>query len=215
MLLRPRSVLTGYDEQHLITYLRLLDADAEGADWREVARIVLHLDPSQTIRASQGNLGLPPGPRPLDDREWLPASAARWSTALTRFLAEAATRVAVCECRQSGDSSIYFGVNVGNKTDGDAMARGDWTSPAAYEELGSLDAPGFAWEYLDRNPDFTQDRRRLERADRRGVLESSRGGRVRPALGVAISRQAPGGGGSALWTPAALPSVITLTAAAD
>ena len=40
------NVLTGYDEQHLITYLRLLDADAEGADWREVARIVLHLDPS-------------------------------------------------------------------------------------------------------------------------------------------------------------------------
>jgi hypothetical protein len=50
------------------------------------------------------------------------------------------------------------------------MARGDWTSPAAYEELGSLDAPGFAWEYLDRNPDFAQDRRRLERANRRGVL---------------------------------------------
>jgi hypothetical protein len=50
------------------------------------------------------------------------------------------------------------------------MARGDWTTPAAYEELGSLDAPGFAWEYLDRNPDFTQDRRRLERADRRGML---------------------------------------------
>ena len=38
-------VLTVYDEEHLITYLRLLDADAEGADWREVARIVLHLDP--------------------------------------------------------------------------------------------------------------------------------------------------------------------------
>ncbi len=53
------------------------------------------------------------------------------------------------------------------------MARGDWTSPAAYEELGSLDAPGFAWEYLDRNPDFTQDRRRLERADRRGVLDQA------------------------------------------
>ena len=53
------------------------------------------------------------------------------------------------------------------------MARGDWTSPAAYEELGSLDAPGFAWEYLDRNPDFTQDRRRLERADRRGVLNQA------------------------------------------
>jgi hypothetical protein len=37
--------LTDYDHAHRITYLRLLDADAEGADWREVARIVLHLDP--------------------------------------------------------------------------------------------------------------------------------------------------------------------------
>ena len=36
--------LTRYDEQHLITYLRLLDADAQGADWREVAKIVLHID---------------------------------------------------------------------------------------------------------------------------------------------------------------------------
>jgi hypothetical protein len=41
------SMLTIYDEEHLITYLRLLDADAEGADWREVARIVLHLDPER------------------------------------------------------------------------------------------------------------------------------------------------------------------------
>ena len=39
--------LTGYDEQHLVTYLRLLDADAEGADWREVAKIVLHIDPER------------------------------------------------------------------------------------------------------------------------------------------------------------------------
>jgi hypothetical protein len=39
--------LTPYDHEHLITYLRLLDADAEGADWREVARIVLHLDPGR------------------------------------------------------------------------------------------------------------------------------------------------------------------------
>jgi hypothetical protein len=29
------SVLTVYDEEHIITYLRLLDANAEGADWRE------------------------------------------------------------------------------------------------------------------------------------------------------------------------------------
>ena len=30
--------------EHIITYLRLLDANAEGADWKEVARIVLHID---------------------------------------------------------------------------------------------------------------------------------------------------------------------------
>jgi Uncharacterized conserved protein (DUF2285) len=41
------SVLTVYDEQHIITYLRMLDADAQGADWRKVARIVLHLDPER------------------------------------------------------------------------------------------------------------------------------------------------------------------------
>lgn len=41
------AVLTGYDEQHKITYLRLLDADAEHADWREVARIVLQIDPDK------------------------------------------------------------------------------------------------------------------------------------------------------------------------
>lgn len=38
-------VLTGYDQAHVITYLRLLDAEVEGADWREVARLVLDLDP--------------------------------------------------------------------------------------------------------------------------------------------------------------------------
>jgi hypothetical protein len=39
------SVSTVYDEEHLIGYLRPLDADAGGADWRGVARMVLHLDP--------------------------------------------------------------------------------------------------------------------------------------------------------------------------
>lgn len=39
------AVLTGYDEAHAITYLRLLDADADRADWREVARVVLGCDP--------------------------------------------------------------------------------------------------------------------------------------------------------------------------
>jgi hypothetical protein len=39
--------LTGYGMDNLVTYLRLLDADADGADWREVARIVLRLDVEQ------------------------------------------------------------------------------------------------------------------------------------------------------------------------
>lgn len=39
--------LTRYDEQHLATYLRLLDADEEGADWREVVRIIFGLDPAR------------------------------------------------------------------------------------------------------------------------------------------------------------------------
>lgn len=38
--------ITIYDEEHFVTYLRLLDAEADGADWTEVARIVLHRDPT-------------------------------------------------------------------------------------------------------------------------------------------------------------------------
>jgi hypothetical protein len=40
-------ILTGCDEEHLITYLRLLDAERDGADWKEVAKIVLHIDPTR------------------------------------------------------------------------------------------------------------------------------------------------------------------------
>ena len=41
---------TPYDWTHRICYLRLLDADAEGADWRDVARMVMRLDPGQDER---------------------------------------------------------------------------------------------------------------------------------------------------------------------
>jgi hypothetical protein len=41
------GTLTPYDEEHLVTYLRLLDAEAAGADWTEVANLVLHIDPSR------------------------------------------------------------------------------------------------------------------------------------------------------------------------
>jgi hypothetical protein len=52
--------ITPYDEQHYVTYLRLLDANAEGADWQEVAQIVLHRDPTseelRTRRCWQSHL---------------------------------------------------------------------------------------------------------------------------------------------------------------
>ena len=38
-------VLTAYDEEHMITYMRVLDADQQEADWRDVSRIVLRIDP--------------------------------------------------------------------------------------------------------------------------------------------------------------------------
>jgi hypothetical protein len=40
------DTVTAYDERHLVTYLRLLDADAEGADWREAVKIIFDIDPA-------------------------------------------------------------------------------------------------------------------------------------------------------------------------
>ncbi|MEH2611801.1 DNA -binding domain-containing protein [Bradyrhizobium sp. AZCC 1693] len=37
--------LTEYDEEHVITYMRMLDADQQGSHWRDVSRIVLRIDP--------------------------------------------------------------------------------------------------------------------------------------------------------------------------
>jgi hypothetical protein len=37
-------VVTPYDHAHLLVYLRLLDAAAAHADWREAAAIILELD---------------------------------------------------------------------------------------------------------------------------------------------------------------------------
>ena len=52
------------------------------------------------------------------------------------------------------------------------MPRAEWRSQAAYEDLRSLDAPGFAWEFLSRNPAFERDCKRLERADDRDPLSA-------------------------------------------
>jgi hypothetical protein len=39
--------VNAYDERHLTTYLRLLDAAEEGADWREVVAVIFGIDPER------------------------------------------------------------------------------------------------------------------------------------------------------------------------
>lgn len=41
------SEVTAYDEQHFVTYIRLLDATAAGVDWKEIVRVVFELDPEK------------------------------------------------------------------------------------------------------------------------------------------------------------------------
>lgn len=41
------STLTDYDREHLATYVRLLDAEADGADWGEAVRVIFGLDPAR------------------------------------------------------------------------------------------------------------------------------------------------------------------------
>ena len=52
------------------------------------------------------------------------------------------------------------------------MPRADWRSPSAYQALASLDAHGFAWEFLRRNPAFQSDCERLARDAARGLLSA-------------------------------------------
>jgi hypothetical protein len=39
------DVITRYDQEHFITYARMLDAERANVDWREAARIILLRDP--------------------------------------------------------------------------------------------------------------------------------------------------------------------------
>jgi hypothetical protein len=38
--------LTDYDRIHVKLYMRLFDADADGADWREVVKVLFGIDPT-------------------------------------------------------------------------------------------------------------------------------------------------------------------------
>ena len=79
------SVLTVYDEEHVITYLRMLDADAEGADWREVAQIVLHINPELEHDRARRAFDTPPDPRQMDDGAWI-SPLAPWRSIKSKSL---------------------------------------------------------------------------------------------------------------------------------
>jgi len=46
--------LTDYDRNHLALYVRLLDAETDGADWMEVALVVLDIDPVREPGRARG-----------------------------------------------------------------------------------------------------------------------------------------------------------------
>lgn len=48
------AVLTDYDRSHMKTYMRVLDAATDGADWREVVAVIFGVDPdTDTERAKR------------------------------------------------------------------------------------------------------------------------------------------------------------------
>jgi len=47
------ATLTAYDETHLASYIRLLDAAEEGASWQEAVLIIFGVDPTQNPARSK------------------------------------------------------------------------------------------------------------------------------------------------------------------
>ena len=48
--------LTAYDRAHVKLYMRLLDATADGADWREAVQVIFGIDPeAEPDRAKRVN----------------------------------------------------------------------------------------------------------------------------------------------------------------
>lgn len=43
------ELITDYDERHHETYWRLLDADAQKADWKETVRAIFHVEPDADL----------------------------------------------------------------------------------------------------------------------------------------------------------------------
>lgn len=41
------ALLTSYDRAHMTLYMRLLDAETDGADWREAVALLFGIDPAK------------------------------------------------------------------------------------------------------------------------------------------------------------------------
>jgi len=84
--------LTKYVDERAITYIRMLDADAESADWREVTQIVLRIDaysePDRARRTFDTHLGACWGVKGRPAREQVsPLTWSAWSVpALTNVM---------------------------------------------------------------------------------------------------------------------------------
>jgi hypothetical protein len=72
------------------------------------------------------------------------------------------------------------------------MSTADWRSADAYQELRSLDAPAFAFEFLRRNPEFRADHARLARKARGRPLEVSDADAFAERWGVRFRRRIAG-----------------------
>ena len=50
----PKSdALTDYDRAHLVQYLQILDAEADGADWQDVIRVVFEIEPNDNLKRAK------------------------------------------------------------------------------------------------------------------------------------------------------------------
>jgi hypothetical protein len=68
----PQSAeITAYDEAHIVTYMRLLDASAAGISEDEMCRLILGIDPAKGARTRKLCPKEPSCPRSLDDQRRL------------------------------------------------------------------------------------------------------------------------------------------------
>ena len=49
----PTGEFCDYDREHAVLYLRLLDAEAAGADWREVAQVAMRVDVGRDVERAR------------------------------------------------------------------------------------------------------------------------------------------------------------------